>query len=110
MKVTYGKTTPTSATDPDIQQVHHFFEIFMTVVLPGAYLAESIPWLRHLPWYGKVLKDEFKRSKELYTKQLKRVKQQIVWISLPISARYPNSSTAEQYGHWPFVHEIFAGK
>lgn len=85
MKVTYGKTTPTSATDPDIQQVHHFFEVFMTVVLPGAYLADSIPWLQYIPWYGRVLKDEFSKSKQLYMKQLKRVRQQIVCIALPIS-------------------------
>jgi hypothetical protein len=90
MKVTYGKTTPTSATDPDIQQVHHFFEVFMTVVLPGAYLADSIPWLQYIPWYGRVLKDEFSKSKQLYMKQLKRVRQQIVCIALSISTWCPN--------------------
>jgi len=57
----------------------------MTVVLPGAYLADSIPWLQYIPWYGRVLKDEFSKSKQLYMKQLKRVRQQIVCIALPIS-------------------------
>ncbi|KAG1748504.1 cytochrome P450 [Suillus paluster] len=34
-------------------------------------------WLKYLPWYGRELKQAFKRAGQLYTGQLNRVKQQI---------------------------------
>lgn len=55
---------------------------FRIVLHPGAYLVESIPWLKYLPWYGQDLKQQFERSKELYTNQLNHVKQQIVCMAL----------------------------
>lgn len=75
MKTTYGKTTPTSAADPEVREIHHLFESFRTVLRPGAYLVESIPWLKYLPCYDQDLKQQFERTKELYTNQLNRVKQ-----------------------------------
>ncbi|KAG1730398.1 cytochrome P450 [Suillus paluster] len=77
MKVTYGKTTPTSATDPEVKEINRLFETFGAVLRPGAYLVDSIPWLKYLPWYGQELKREFERTRQLYTKQLNRVKQQL---------------------------------
>ncbi|KAG1735508.1 cytochrome P450 [Suillus lakei] len=50
MKVAYGKTTPMSATDPE---------------------------LKYLPWYGRELKQQHERCKQLYTNELNRVKLQI---------------------------------
>src|SRR5713226_2360483 len=82
MQVTYGKTTPTSATDPEVRAVHQLFERFRTALRPGAYLVDSIPWLKYLPWYGQELKQEFERSRQIYSNQLNRVKQQIVCIAL----------------------------
>ncbi|KAG2030769.1 cytochrome P450 [Suillus americanus] len=64
MKITYGKTTVTSATDPEVREIHYLFESFRTALRPGAYLVESIPWLKYLPC-------------ELYTNQLNRVQQEM---------------------------------
>ncbi|OJA12871.1 hypothetical protein AZE42_02902 [Rhizopogon vesiculosus] len=77
MKIAYGKTTPTCATDPEVREVRLLFGRFCTVLVPGAYLVDSIPWLKYLPWYGRELKSEFETTKRLYTNQLNRVKQQI---------------------------------
>ncbi|KAG1890767.1 cytochrome P450 [Suillus subluteus] len=74
MKVTYGKTTPTSATDPEVREAYQILERFRSILRPGAYLVESIPWLKYLPWYAPELKDQFKRNRRLYTNQLNRVK------------------------------------
>ncbi|KAG0701299.1 cytochrome P450 [Suillus ampliporus] len=60
MKVAYGKTTPTSANDPEVRQSREHFRIFRTTLPPGAYLVDSIP-----------------RCEQLYTYQLNRVRQQI---------------------------------
>ncbi|KAG1725076.1 cytochrome P450 [Suillus paluster] len=76
-KVAYGKTTPTSATDSEAREVREHFRILRTTLRPGAYLVDSIPWLKYIPWYGQELKRAFQRSRKLYIGQLNRVKQQI---------------------------------
>ncbi|KAG1764745.1 cytochrome P450 [Suillus occidentalis] len=68
LKIAYGKTTRTSATDPEVREI---------LLRPGAYLVESMPWLKHVPWYGKDLKQQYERTKELYTNQLNHVRQQL---------------------------------
>ncbi|KAJ8587523.1 cytochrome P450 [Rhizopogon salebrosus TDB-379] len=77
MKITYGKNTPTSATDPEVLQIRQIIRVLRTVLAPGAYLVDTIPWLRYFPWYGQGLKQEFEKSRQLYTTQLNRVKQQM---------------------------------
>jgi hypothetical protein len=84
MKVAHGKTTPTSATDPEVIEVRQIITVLRTAVRPGAYLVDSIPWLKYFPWYGKGLKRGFERSERLYTNQLNRVKEQIVCSALPV--------------------------
>ncbi|KAG1807776.1 cytochrome P450 [Suillus subaureus] len=67
MKAAYGKNTPTSATDPEM----------VAKMRPGAYLVDSIPWLRYLPWYGRELKLGFERRKILHTNHMEWVKEQM---------------------------------
>jgi hypothetical protein len=80
MKITYGKTTPTSASDPEIREAHQTLRTFRITLIPGAYWVETIPWLKYLPWYAPELRDQFKRIRRLYTNQLNRVKLQMVYI------------------------------
>ncbi|KAG2119197.1 cytochrome P450 [Suillus clintonianus] len=77
MKVAYGKTTPASATDPEVRQAQEHFQILRTTLRPGAYLADFIPWLKYLPWYAQDLKRRFEKDKQIHTDQLNRVKRQI---------------------------------
>lgn len=77
LKITYGKTTRTSATDPDVREIHRLFDTFRTVLHPGAYLVQSMPWLKHIPWYCKDLKQQYERTKEVFTNQLNHVRQQL---------------------------------
>ncbi|KAG2133740.1 cytochrome P450 [Suillus clintonianus] len=77
MKVAYGKTTSTSASDPEIREARQLIKRIRFVMHPGAYLVDLIPWLKYLPWYAPELKDEFERTKRLYTDQLNRVRQQM---------------------------------
>ncbi|KAJ8587529.1 cytochrome P450 [Rhizopogon salebrosus TDB-379] len=77
MKVTYGKNAPTSATDPEIIQIRQMIRVLRTVEIPGAYAVDAIPWLRYLPWYGQGLKQQFEKTKQLFTNHLNRVKQQM---------------------------------
>ncbi|KAG1728980.1 cytochrome P450 [Suillus paluster] len=77
-KVAYGSTTPFSATDPRVIEMHELMKLVVKLVRPDAYyLVEFIPWLKHLPWYGRELKQGFERSKRLHMGQLNRVKEQM---------------------------------
>ena len=58
--------------------------MFRKVLRPGAYLVDSFPWLRYIPWYGQELKHAFERCKRLHVNQLNRVKEEIVSITLLI--------------------------
>ncbi|KAG1750461.1 cytochrome P450 [Suillus paluster] len=77
MKVAYGTTAPTSATDPEVVEITQLFRMTNTILRPGAYLVDTIPWLRYLPWYGRELKLGFERSMKLYMSHLNRVKEQM---------------------------------
>jgi hypothetical protein len=88
LKITYGKTTPTSATDPEVRDIRHLMKYFSIVLHPGAYLVDSIPWLKYLPWYGQDLKQQFKKSREPFLNQLNHVRQQLVCVTLAIFRLY----------------------
>ncbi|KAG1845716.1 cytochrome P450 [Suillus subalutaceus] len=77
MKIAYGKTIPTLATDPKIREARQLIRRLNPILHHGYYLVDLIPWLKYLPWYAPELKDEFKRTKRLFTDQLNRVKLQM---------------------------------
>ncbi|KAG0695260.1 cytochrome P450 [Suillus ampliporus] len=77
MKVAYGKNTPTSATDPEVIEFRQTFELVRKVLRPGAYLVDTIPWLKYLPWYGRDLKRGFERTTKVNHTHLNRVKEQM---------------------------------
>ncbi|KAG0696211.1 cytochrome P450 [Suillus ampliporus] len=77
MKITYGKTTPTSATDPEVIEIGKLMKKTGELLRPSVYLVDSIPWLKYLPWYGRDLKQWFKRGTKLDMGHLNRVKEQM---------------------------------
>ncbi|KAG2350129.1 cytochrome P450 [Suillus weaverae] len=77
MKIAYGKTTPTSANDPEIREARQLINRFRTVLCHGYYSVDLIPWLKYIPWYAPELKNEYERTRRLYTDQLNRVRREI---------------------------------
>ncbi|KAK0482911.1 cytochrome P450 [Armillaria luteobubalina] len=51
LTLTYGKTTPTTFEDPDLQDMIRDGNRFRVVILPGAYLVDTFPVLRWVPEY-----------------------------------------------------------
>ena len=82
-KMAYGNDMPTSGTDTEVKDIRRFLEVFRVAVRPGAYLVDSIPWLKYIPWYGQELKREFKSSRRIYINQLNCVKEQLVRTTFP---------------------------
>jgi hypothetical protein len=76
--VTYGKSTPTSYTDPEVIRIYKVLDHFQLAMRPGAYLVDRVPLLRYLPGYGKQLTEWHNEELSLYRHQLGRVKSEIV--------------------------------
>lgn len=77
MKVAYGKSAPTTATDPEVVEIKQRIKMSNIILRPGAYLVDWIPLLKYLPWYGRDLKQQFESTKKLNIGQLNRVKEQM---------------------------------
>lgn len=50
---------------------------------PGAYLVDSFPWLKYVPWYGRELRQGYIEDYNLFYRQLDAVKRQMVRFSYP---------------------------
>ncbi|KAG1850810.1 cytochrome P450 [Suillus subalutaceus] len=77
LRVTYGKSTPTTYTDPEVVRIYKVLDHFGLVMRPGAYLVDRVPLLRYLPGYGKQLTEWHNEELSLYRHQLGRVKSEI---------------------------------
>lgn len=78
LRVTYGMASPTSNDDPEVVRIRQVLGNFQTVMRPGAYLVERIPWLRYVPGYGRQLKEFHQFELALFRDQLNRVREDMV--------------------------------
>ncbi|KAJ8585617.1 cytochrome P450 [Rhizopogon salebrosus TDB-379] len=72
LRVTYGKSTPTAFTDPEVVRIYEVLEHFQIALRPGAYVVDRVPLLRYLPGYGKQLKGWHQEELQLFSQQLGR--------------------------------------
>ncbi|KAG1855924.1 cytochrome P450 [Suillus subluteus] len=77
MSFTYGKTTPTSYTDPEIVAVNESLARFGRAMKPGAYLVDTYPILRFVPGYLSKLKAWHQEELALFNGQLDAVRRQM---------------------------------
>lgn len=79
MAITYGKITPTSYSDPEVQQVNKCLSRLGSAIRPGAYLVDSYPILRYVPGYLDTLQQYHREELALFRSQLDAVRQQMVF-------------------------------
>ncbi len=78
MTLTYGKTTPTSYTDPEIQLINqNTFQVARSM-RPGAYLVDSFPILRYIPIYLRELRAFHRRELAFFKSQIDIVHERMV--------------------------------
>ncbi|KAH9842975.1 cytochrome P450 [Rhodofomes roseus] len=53
--LTYGKTTPTSYSDPEVQNINRVARHFGAALRPGAHFVDTYPFLKYIPGYLKHL-------------------------------------------------------
>ena len=92
MALTYGKTTPTAYSDPEVVAVNLCSSRFGEAMRPGAYLVDTYPILRYIPGCLTQLRKWHLEELALYEGQLNLVREQMVNIScivgLPPEADY----------------------
>lgn len=78
ISLTYGKITPTSYSDPEVQEINRYLARLGTALRPGAYLVDSFPILRYLPGYLSKLKRYHREELSLFMRQLEGVRRNMV--------------------------------
>lgn len=78
LRVAYGRSTPTSIDDPAFVGVKEVIDHFNEAMRPGAYLVDRFHWLKHVPGYGRRLKEYHDSDSKFYNEQLGRVKCEMV--------------------------------
>ena len=78
MTVTYGKTTPTSYSDPEVKRIEQVTARLGSALRPGAYLVDTYPFLRYIPGCTSKLERYHKEEIGLYRSQVEEVKQRQV--------------------------------
>ncbi|KAF9221215.1 cytochrome P450 [Gyrodon lividus] len=74
LRVTYGKSSPTSTNDPEVIRIYQVLRNLQAAMRPGAHLVERVPLLKYIPGYGSRLKQWHEFELKLYREQLDRVK------------------------------------
>jgi len=81
LRITYGKSTPTSTDAPEIITVHKMLKRFQSIMRPGALLVERYPILKYVPFYLNYIKEWRDEEAKLFYGQLNRVVEQLVTSS-----------------------------
>jgi len=92
MSLTYGKTTPTSYFDPEVQKVNLCLSRLGAAARLGAYLVDSFPLLKYVPGYLSQLKAFHREELDLFRSQLDAVRTKMVNVSLISSVPYFDTS------------------
>ncbi|KAI0633734.1 cytochrome P450 [Trametes polyzona] len=83
MSITYGKTTPTSYSDPEVRQINVGAARVGDAVRPGAYLVDTYPFLKHIPLFSSKLRRFHREELALYRSQLQGVKTRVAKNECP---------------------------
>lgn len=81
LRITYGKSTPTTTDAPEIVIVHKMLKRFQTLMRPGA-LIERYPILKYVPGYTSEIEEWRKEERKVFHDQLNRVATEVVCLPL----------------------------
>lgn len=78
MSVTYGKSTPTTYSDPEVRTINRMISFFVKALLPGRYLVETFPILRYIPGYLSKEKQYGVEEEQFFASQVDIVRKKMV--------------------------------
>lgn len=80
MAISYGKTTPTSYSDPEVQAVNCCLRRLGSALRPGTYLVDTYSFLRYIPGYLSHLRKYHEEELQLFREQVNVVRKQLVTV------------------------------
>ena len=80
--MTYGKTSSTYYSDPEVQEINRNGARLGTLTQIGArsHIVDTYPVLRHIPWFTRTLRKWHDDELDLFTRQLDAARLQMVCI------------------------------
>ena len=82
ISTTYGKTTPTTYSDPEVKGIVRVARHFSTALRPGAYLIDTYPFLKCIPGYLSHLYKHHEEELVFFHELIADVKRKIVRAQL----------------------------
>ena len=82
LNITYGRPSPSSRGDTDILLLNDDIEKVGLALRPGAHLVDELPWLKHIPFYGRSLKRQHQIERDLFRRMMNGVRVDLVRIPL----------------------------
>ena len=86
ISMTYGKTTPTSYSDPEVQCMHRCLRRLGAALRPGAHIIDTYPFLRYIPGMTTELRKGHQEELELFRGEVAKVKAKLVLLPSQLSA------------------------
>ncbi|KAI0647953.1 cytochrome P450 [Trametes meyenii] len=83
MAITYGKTTPTSYSDPEVKQINRGIARLGIATRPGAYLVDAYPFFKYIPGFASELKRFHGEELALFRGQLQGVRTRLAKNECP---------------------------
>ena len=78
LAITYGKTTPTAYTDPEVISIKRCFYRAVRAARPGAYLVDAYPILKCVPYYPNTLRQWHHEELTLFRSYVDVIRQEMV--------------------------------
>lgn len=83
--MTYGKTTPTSYSDPEVRCMHRCLRRLGAALRPGANIIDTYPFLQYIPGFTTQLRKGHQEELELFRGEVAKVKAKLVPLPLQFS-------------------------
>ncbi|KZT11592.1 cytochrome P450 [Laetiporus sulphureus 93-53] len=77
LTIAYGKTSPSSYSDPDVRAINKYLQRLTVALRPGAYLVESFPFLKYIPGYLSHFHRWQREENALFASQLEAVRRKM---------------------------------
>lgn len=82
MTMTYGKTSPTYFSDPEVQEINRNGSRLGTLTQIGAksHVVDLYPILQYVPWVTRTLHQWHRDEMDLFTRQVDAARKQMVRV------------------------------
>ena len=86
--MTYGKTTPTYYTDPEVKEINIHTTRLGKVVPAGQHVVDNYPVLKYIPFVVSNLRKWHEEELDMFTRMVDAVRTQLVRVFLKKSPSY----------------------